>query len=247
MEGATTTRIEIIHQLQKDLLALQGLRKSSESTRLKTGLCNLEAAFPENTFPTGAVHEFLSYASEEAAATNGFIAGLLGRLMQKSGACLWIGTHRTLFPPALKMFGINPERIIFIDLAGQKEALWAIEEALKCKTLSAVIGELPELSFTESRRLQLAVEQSHVTGFIHRHKPRTENTVACITRWKITPLASEAENQMPGVALPRWHVQLTKVRNGRPGAWQIEWADGGFRQVATPKLSVSELRTRKTG
>ena len=42
--------------------------------------------------------------------------------------------------------------------------MWAIEEALKCDGLAAVIGEMKELSFTNSRRLQLAVEKSHVTN-----------------------------------------------------------------------------------
>ena len=37
--------------------------------------------------------------------------------------------------------------------------LWVIEEALKCEGLAAVIGEIKELSFTQSRRLQLAVEK----------------------------------------------------------------------------------------
>jgi len=41
-----------------------------------------------------------------------------------------------------------------------------MEEALKCESLSAVIAETPEISFTVSRRLQLAVEQNRVTSFI---------------------------------------------------------------------------------
>src|SRR5690606_13935094 len=110
-------------------------------------------AFPNGIFPTGAIHEFISPGSEEAAATNGFISGIIGRLMQQKGTCLWISTKRTLFPPALKLFGIEPDRVIFIDLPRPKEALWAIEEALKCDALSAVVGELRELSFNESRRL----------------------------------------------------------------------------------------------
>jgi protein ImuA len=246
MNGRATQN-DIIQQLQKEILSLQGLRKATGDCRLETGLLSLEAAFPEQTFPTGVVHEFISYTNEEAAATSAFIAGLSGRLMQKTGTCLWIGTKRIVFPPALKGFGIEPERIIFIDLAHHKEALWAVEEALKCKTLSAVIGELPGLSFTESRRLQLAVEHSHVTGFIHRHRPQTENTVACVTRWKISPLASEAEEGMPGLAAPRWSVELIKVRNGRPGSWQIEWRDGSFQPVTQPAYSISAIRTRKTG
>ena len=154
--------------------------------------------------------------------------------------------QKNLVSPALKIFGIEPERIIFVDLLKQKEALWAIEEALKCNVLSAVVGELKELSFTESRRLQLAVEQSRVTGFIHRINPKSENTVACVTRWKIQSLPSTVEDGMPGVGFPRWNVQLTKVRNGKPGMWQVEWAAGGFRHITT-QISIHEIQKRKAG
>lgn len=237
---------DIVQQLQREILSLQGLKRTSDSQRLNTGLGVIEKAFPEGIFPVGAVHEFISHIEEDAAATNGFVAGLLGTLMRKGGACLWISTKRTLFPPALKVFGIEPDRIIFVDLPKQKEALWAIEEALKCDVLSAVVGELKELSFTESRRLQLAVEQSRVTGFIHRVQTKSENTVACVTRWKIRPLPSLIEDGMPGVGFPRWNVQLAKVRNGKPGMWQVEWAAGGFRHITT-QISIPEIQKRKAG
>jgi protein ImuA len=238
---------DIIHQLQKEVLSLEGYKKSSDSQDINTGLGAIEAAFLERTFPLGAVHEFISLASEDAAATCGFISGLLGRLMEHGGACLWISTKRTLFPLALKVFGIDPERIVFIDLTRHKDALWAIEEALKCESLSAVVGELSELSFKESRRFQLAVEESKVTGFIHRNNPRTENPVACLTRWKIQPLPSEIEDGMPGLGFPRWNVQLLKVRNGKPGLWQIEWSGGSFQHIAKKSRALPEIPTRKAG
>lgn len=238
---------DIIQRLQKEVLSLQGYSRSLERQNLNTGLGPIEAAFPNRTFPIGAVHEFISIESEDAAATSGFISGLLGKLMQQGGACLWISTKRTLFPPALKVFGIDPERIVFIDAVKHKDALWAVEEALKCESLSAVVGELSELSFKESRRLQLAVEQSRVTGFIHRHNPRSENTVACVTRWKIRPLQSAVEDGMPGLGFPRWDVHLQKVRNGTPGSWQIEWSDGRFQHIAQKSLSIPEIPKRKAG
>jgi len=239
---------EVIEQLQREIRSLQGFKRAPGSLYVRTGLPALDMAFPERTFPVGAVHEFISPASEEAAATNGFIAGILTQLMAKQGACLWVSARRTLFPPALKVFGIAPDRIIFVDLTRPKDVLWAIEEGLKCTALAAVVGELSELSFTESRRLQLAVEESRVTGFIHRCQPRSENTVACITRWKIEPLLSVAEDNMPGVGLPRWHVQLLKVRNGQPGSWQVEWSGSGFRPVMRAAVIVlPEVLVRKTG
>ncbi len=237
---------DVIQQLQKEVLSLQGYKRASGSQSIKTGLGLMERAFPGKTFPIGAVHEFISNAIEDTASTNGFIAGLIGKLMQ-GGACLWVSSKRTIFPPALKIFGIEPERIIFIDLAKQKDVLWSIEEALKCESLAAVVGELNELSFTESRRLQLAVEQSNVTGFIHRYNPKSENTVACTTRWKVKPLASVTESGMPGLGFPRWNVQLLKVRNGKPGSWQIEWSAGNFQHIPKQVFSIPEIQTLKAG
>ena len=110
-----------------------------------------------------------------------------------------------------------------------------MEEALKCKGLSAVIGEMPELSFTTSRRLQLAVEQSQVTGFILRNNPKNINTTACVTRWKISSLPSQLAGGMPGVGFPRWNVALLKVRNGYPANWDIELFAGRMKLVTTSK------------
>lgn len=240
------TKKEIIHQLQKELLLLQGFSPSS-ANMIDVGLGPVTAAFPNAVFPTGAIHEFMSEAVEHAAATGGFIAGLLGTLMRQGGVCIWISASRTLFPPALKTFGVEPDQVVFVDLKREKDVLWAMEEALKCEGLAAVIGEIREINLTVSRRFQLAVEQSRVTGFILRHQPRDMNAIACMARWRITPLASEPEDGMPGVGLPRWNVELLKVRNGKPGVWQLQWAAGRFQPVVEKVVSKPEAPVRKTG
>ena len=239
------TKADIIAKLQKDILTLQGFKTTLNNTAVDIGLGPLKNAFPGNTFPLGAIHEFIYSVAEEAAATNGFIAGILGSLMRSGGVSIWIGASQSIFPPALKLFGINPDKIIFIHLEKEKEILWAMEEALKCDGLSAVIGELRQLSFVDSRRLQLAVEQSRVTGFILRVDPRSMNTTACVTRWKITSMPSELEGDMPGIGFPRWNVELMKVRNGRPGRWHIEFNAGRFRHIY--KLAVITGLQKKTG
>jgi protein ImuA len=242
--GAILSKIDTIQRLQREILALQRPQKLS-GQRLDTGLWELEHVFPNKTFPLGAVHEFISNAKEDAAATSGFMAGLIGGLVQK-GTAIWVSSKRTIFPPALGAFGIPADRVFFIDLLRQKDVLWTIEEALKCAAVQVVVGELSELSFTESRRLQLAVEQSRVTGFLHRYDPKSENITACVTRWKVRPMASTTDG-MPGVGAPRWEVQLLKVRNGKPGAWQIEWAADHFIQVRQQMTIIPTTRTRKAG
>ena len=220
------TKADIIAQLQKDLLLLQGLKHIANDHAVDTGLGPINAAFPGNIFPLGAIHEFIA---EDGAATGGFVAGILSALMQNGGVCLWISSCRTLFPPALYSFGILPDKIIFIDLQKERDLLWGMEEALKCNGLAAVVGELKELSFTASRRLQLAVEQSRVTGFVLRAKADT--TTSCVTKWKITSLPGKLNDDMPGIGFPRWNIQLLKVRNGKQGSWQMEWVNGKLRPV----------------
>ena len=242
----TGTKADIIAQLQREIFPLQGFKPALNNNVIDAGLGPIRNAFPNSAFPLGAIHEFISAGPEDAAATGGFVSGILSSLMKKGSASIWISASRTIFPPALKSFGIAPDKIIFIDLKKENQMLWAMEEALKCDGLSAVIGEINELSFTASRRLQLVVEQSQVTGFILRNNPRSINTTACVTRWKITSLPSELAEAIPGVGFPRWNVDLLKIRNGKPGNWQIEWAAGKFRHVAAANLFVP-AQHKKTG
>ncbi len=240
----TNTKANIIARLQKEILPLQGYKPIAAGIRFDVGLGPIKLAFPNHSFPLGAVHEFFCSGSEDGSASSGFIAGIASSLMSNGGASLWISSSQFIFPPALKSFGIEPAKIIFINVPKEKEILWVMEEALKCDGLAAVIAETQEISFTASRRFQLAVEQSHVTGFIIRRNPQNLAT-ACVTRWKITSLPSVSEDDLPGVGFPLWNVELLKVRNGTPGQWQLEWA-GQFRHVS--KLAaITKEQQRKTG
>jgi protein ImuA len=235
----------IIEELQRQILKLQGNQPAVDQQQV-LGLGSIEEAFPGSVFPRAAIHELISANPESAACTNGFLSVILSTLMQQHGYCLWISTRRTIFPPALKAFGIEPDRILFVDVNNVKDALWAMEEALKCNALAAVVGEFTALHFDESRRLQLAVEQSKVTGFIHRYQPKIENTVACVSRWKITPLFSDAPGQLPGMGFPRWNVDLLKVRNGKPANWQVQWSPQGLEYISA-EHGVSTSYERQAG
>jgi len=132
-----------------------------------------------------------------------------------------------------------------------------MEEALKCEGLAAVVGELRELGMTVSRRYQLAVEQSRVTGLIIRQQPRQLYPNATVARWHVThlpgvtvlgmagsSLTGSANPPLPGVGFPRWNVQLSRIRNGHPGSWEVEWQAGRFHFDA-PKIHLQEKALRK--
>src|SRR4030095_6214086 len=172
---------DIIRQLQKDILQMQGFKRVTARDTIRINLGPIDTAFPNGSFPLSAVHEFINKDIACTAATNGFISFLISSLMEKGDACVWISSSGTVFLPALKSFGVEPDKIIFINVHKEKEILWVMEEALKCEGLAAVVGEIKEIGFTESRRLQLAVEKSHVTGFIIRNDPRNMHVNACVS------------------------------------------------------------------
>jgi protein ImuA len=233
----------ILAQLQSDILRLQGF-KPAGMLGLHNGLGFMKDVFPNSSFPTGCVHELLSTHTEDSAATSGFVSGILSWLMRSKGAVLWVSTDRKIFPPALKNFGVDPDRFIFIDLKKEKDVLWAMEEGLKCAALTAVVGEVQGIDFTSSRRLQLAVEESLVTGFIIRTNNHKLSTTACVSRWKISSLPSKQIETLPGIGFPSWRVELVRMRNGKTGAWTVQWVNNEFVEVQDHVLeeNVQQLR-----
>src|ERR1700744_3103366 len=110
------TKQDIVSRLRRNILLWEGFKPPSAGMAGSLGLGPLESAFPNSIFPTGVIHEMVCPTPEQAAATSGFMAGLLASLMQQGGLCIWIGISRKLFPPSLAIFNVEPDRMIFIDL-----------------------------------------------------------------------------------------------------------------------------------
>ena len=239
---------EIVNQLRQEILLRQGFRPPSPAS-VDMGLGAVASSFPMGIFPTGAMHELVCDGGEGMAASEGFMAALVGRLMIKGGSCVWIGPKRNVFPPGLGAFGVEAEHVLFVDLRREKDVLWALEEALKCEGLAAVVGEVRDVGWIASRRFQLAVEQSRVTGFLLRDRPKSRQPVAAVARWRVTPVASGRDEAFPGVGFPRWSVELLRMRSGQPGKWEIEWRDGEFRITEDNRVQTIMVgsQQRKTG
>lgn len=190
------------------------------------GLIN--QAFPGGAFPVGAVHELLPESPEQVAAGQGFLAALLPELVGTEGLVCWICAQRQVYPPALTQFGLAADRIIFLELTRPVDRLWALEEMLRCKSIPAVVADVEAVSFVQSRRFQLAVEASGTTGFLLRSPAAKRTPLSTIASWRVSPVKSRLPDGLPGVGYPGWRVELARVRNGRPGAWNLFWESRRF-------------------
>jgi protein ImuA len=193
------------------------------------GLPALDAAL-DGGLPTGCLQEVI--AADEGAAA-GFAAFLLARAAGNGRGILWASLGAgDLYPPGLAAFGLDPARLLLLAAPGPADLLWALEEALRCPALGAVLGEVERLDLTAGRRLQLAASAGGVTGFLLARRAREPASVsAAALRWRVASL--------PG---GRWRVELLRRRGGRPGAWILEREDETHRLVVAAELADGSSR-----
>ncbi len=225
------------------------------------GLAVLDAHLPGGGLALGCLHEIEGGRAEwDDGAASGFCLALLARLLgaapqaaagapQARGPVLWVSRWRDLYAPGLAAFGVDPGRLIEVRAGGGTEVLWAMEEALRCPRIAAVVGEVEALERSAGRRLQLAAEAQGVTAFALRRPLRparlAEAPSAAVTRWRVMPARVSA--QVPARAStqasagsgrflgrPCWQVELLRCRGAAPGQWHLEWDDatGGFALAA---------------
>jgi protein ImuA len=209
---------------------------------LPFGIQGIDGALPGGGLAIGALHEVAGAAptlADEAAATI-FVAGIASRL---PGPVLWCRRQRDLFAPALGQAGLHPDRVIHAELADEAEVLAAMEEGLRHPGLAAVIGEVRRLALAPSRRLQLAAEASGVTALVLR-RPRAREAIdepgAGRTRWRVAP-APSAPLSVPGIARPRWWIDLVRVRGGDVRHWMVEACDAEGRLALVPDIGDRQV------
>ena len=114
------------------------------------------------------------------------------RMAPTDRAVLWISDDLSLFEngvpygPGLDETGVAPERLITVTAPHSRDALWAMEEALRCRVVGAVIGEIRTRAVEQivMRRLSLAAAASGTLGVVLRPLPDNEPSTFA-TRWII--------------------------------------------------------------
>lgn len=232
-DAAPRDRAGLLADLRARIRRIEGAGGEGGRT-LAFGIDSVDGHLPDGGLPLGCLH---AMAAEDPGAGTGFAAALLARLATPKMPALWILRGRDLYAPGLAAYGLTPDRLVAVRAVRAVDALWAMEEALRCSTLSAVLGELEGLDLTASRRLQLAAESSGVTGFLldasagalggHDRRmvgrrmvgrrmagERAEGLSAAVTRWRLDAVPSLDEE---GDAAPR-------PAGGPPGLGMPRWS-----------------------
>ena len=196
----------------------------------------------------GALHEFAPAAPIHLGAATGFAVALATSGDRQAGdsACgsRPIPPRRrraVLAGPGLDLFGMAADRLIVLRVPRVADALWAMEEALRCHALAGVIAELPGnavADLTATRRLTLAARDGGGLGLL-LHQRATSVPSAAATRWQIAAAPSRPD-AFGGLGRAAFDLSLVKNRRGPSGRWMIEWSQHERAFHAALSLAVAE-------
>jgi protein ImuA len=134
--------------------------------------------------------------------------------------------------------GLPPDvrhRLIHVAANTPEDALFALEEGLRCRDLACVIGEIAgnprALNFTASRRLSLAAERHGIALWLVRLDAEPDLSSARM-RWRVRAAASPRPRWNPAVpGHAAWRAELFRARAHPPGEWMLSDADGTLRHA----------------
>jgi len=214
---------------------------------------DLDRILPEGGLTRGGLHEVVGVPGSQGAAA-GFAAALMGLAAADQGVVLWCRRHYDgqengeLYGPGLAAFGLGPERLLEVRAGRDHDVLWALEEGLQSTALCAVLGEVSDLSFTASRRLQLAAESRGVPALILRHNSQSQAVSAARTRWRVESERTCWEAGHTGQVGTdiRWKLNLLRCRGAMAESqlqdWQVAWRDGGLHDDGSDSETGTAIR-----
>jgi protein ImuA len=222
-------RADAVEELRHQVAQIEAngptLTGAEHSVRL--GVAAIDAALGGG-LPLGAVHELAPALPIHAGAAQGF-AVVLAALTR--GSVLWVETdfarleNGTPYGPGLALSGLALDRLVLLTVPRSIDVLWAMEEALRSRAVTAVIGEVPDDRTLDdgpaTRRLSLTARDSGGFGLLLRQRPSSAASAAA-TRWQAAA-APGAQDQFGGLGRTTFALSLTKNRRGVCGRWLISW------------------------
>jgi hypothetical protein len=131
-----------------------------------SGFGELDAELPGGGWPAGVLIELLP--AHEGIGELRLLGPALAELSAKGLRLAWVAPPYLPYAPALAAAGIDAAKLLIVKTRSDKDTLWATEQALASNACGAVLAWLPDASYAELRRLQLAAEAGESLALLFR-------------------------------------------------------------------------------
>ena len=219
-----------IAKLRRSIAKLETAFFRVTPTTLSLGVPEIHRHLPGPGLACGVLHEVSAASYGDAPAALAFLFALTSMALQaKPGLAMVVLSQRAcahwgrLYGHGLDRLGVDPSRLMLVEAATDKEALWGIEEILRSGVQPAMVaGALARpVELTASRRLNLAAAALAIPLAL-ASPAKAGGESAAATRWRIGTIPA-SRDRFGALLNPRWRVSLERCRHGRPGTWFVEW------------------------
>lgn len=231
-----------VETLRREIARLEQSPARSRGRPISSGCDPLDRLLPEGGFRRAALAEWLS-AGEGSGATT-LALGAARQACRDGGALVVLDRHREFYPPAAVRLGIEPEELIVVQAGSQADADWALDQALRCRGVAAVLAWPERLDGRTFRRLQLAAEEGGGLGLLIRPLVSRGEPSWADVRLLVEPLPAE-----PLLSRKRrLRIHLLRCRGGAAGqSIDLEIDDETYSVHLAARLAHPAAHRRAAG
>lgn len=169
-----------------------------------SGHAELDAVLPYGGWQSGTIVELMP--TQIGVGEFRLLMPALASITKSERHIAFISPPYIPLAPALQRHGIQLDRLLIVNAEKNVDALWATEQALRCKSFGAVIAWPAIVKDRDVRRLQLASEAGRSVGFLYRSIHASLESSPAAVRLKLQRNAAGALN-----------VDVLKCRGTRSG------------------------------
>lgn len=182
---------------------------------------------------------------EMIASADGAGAWTLGLVLARQAcgqrrALVLVDPRGWFYPPAAAALGIDLERVILVRPTARSQCQAALDQALRCRAVGAVVSWCEQLRAAEGQRLRLAAEAGGGLGVLLRPAGALRAPAVADLRLVVSSLVSAKVARQFKVEVARW-------RGGHEGRTFIAEMDDETNDVRLlPELAAAETGPRTT-
>ncbi len=185
----------LVAALRGQIERLESSRWPRDEQPVSTGCETLDRLLPERGLRRGTLVEWLAAGSGSGAET--LALGVAGRACGDGGALVVLDDRRQFYPPAAARLGIELERMIVVQAQSEADRAWALDQALRCPAVAAVLAWPARLDDRAFRRMQLAAEQGGALGLLLRPETARREPSWADVRFEVEPAAAGDRHHLP--------------------------------------------------
>lgn len=174
---------------------------------ISTGYPELDPLLADRGWPKAGLVELL--AAHVGIGELRLLAPALATLsVQEQRWIAWVNPPHIPYAPALVALGIDIDKVLLVHPKTNEDALWAVEQALKSGTCSAVLAWLDETKLVgkDVRRLKLAARRGSTFAVLFRPQSAAQRQSMAELRIRLHPAST-----LDGLC-----VEILKRRGGWP-------------------------------